>query len=96
MNRFIPRGVATGLLLTGLGGIVAAGQGAQPSTGQPPPAPAPPRVVFDLVALDATGRPVLDLTPDDLQVTVGGQARPVRSLRFAYRGAGAELTAHGW
>jgi hypothetical protein len=53
------------------------------------------RATFDLMAIDAAGRPVLDLSPADLTVAVGGQPRAVRSLRFVFRGAGSEQSARG-
>ena len=57
---------------------------------------APPRVAtFDLVALDNAGKPVLDLTPADLVVAIDGRPAPIRSLRYVFRGAGANELALG-
>jgi hypothetical protein len=66
-------------------GGAASLQDTQPPVGQPRPLGPP----LDVVALDAAGRAVLDLTPADLVVTVDGQPRPVRSLRYVFRGTGA-------
>ena len=60
-----------------------------------PQADTPAPATLDLVVVDAAGRPVLDLAPADLTVTVGGQPRAVRSLRFVFRGAGSEQSARG-
>jgi hypothetical protein len=52
-----------------------------------------PRAAIDIQALDTAGRPVLNLTAADLMVTVDGQPRPIRSLRYVFQGAGAEEAA---
>ena len=51
------------------------------------------RGLVDVQALDTSGRPVLDLKAEDLAVTVDGQPRAVRSVRYVYQGAGAEEAA---
>jgi VWFA-related protein len=57
---------------------------------QPPPA----RTIFiDANVTDDSGRAVTTLRPQDVRVTVDGERRPVVSLRFVYRGPGAETAA---
>lgn len=56
---------------------------------------APPTAVVDVVVLDASGRPLLDLAAGDFLVNVDGQPREVRGSRYVFRGAGAEESARG-
>ena len=91
------RSIVLGLLvacLAGSAGVVARRPEAQQAPATAVSAAATAAVV-DLVALDATGKPVLDLTPAELVITVSGQPRPVTDLRYVYRGAGSELAARG-
>jgi hypothetical protein len=45
---------------------------------------------IDVVALDSSGRQVRDLSPSDVTVRIDGQARKILSLRYVFRGPGAE------
>src|SRR5579864_8466203 len=47
--------------------------------GQTPVEPAK-QVVFDVVALDRAGAPVMDLKPDDFEVRIGHFTVPIESL----------------
>lgn len=68
----------------------------RPATGiHAQPAPPPSTAPLDLVALDAAGKPVLDLSPADISVRIDGQPREIRSLRYVFRGAGADEAASG-
>ena len=54
------------------------------------PAPQESTAWVDVVALDGSGRQVRDLSPADLRVTIDGQPREILSLRYVFRGPGAE------
>jgi VWFA-related protein len=59
---------------------------------RPPPAPQPPQtptfrgvtelVAVDFLAIDADGRPIADLKPGELTLTVDGKPRDIQSLKF--------------
>jgi hypothetical protein len=52
------------------------------------------RTIFiDAGVTDDAGRAVTSLRPEDLRVTVDGEARNIVSLRYVYRGPGAEASA---
>jgi len=73
---------------------LSAGSRVVSSRGQDPPRPQAPSTAFlDVVALDAGGRPVTSLRPEDLRVAIDGEPRRVVSLRYVFRGAGAEAAA---
>jgi hypothetical protein len=56
-------------------------------------AAAPPTIFIDVSVTDDAGRAVTTLRPEDLRVTVDGEARKVVSLRYVYRGPGADTAA---
>jgi hypothetical protein len=55
------------------------------------PTPQDPAAWVDVVALDGSGRQVRDLSQADLQVKIDGQPRTILSLRYVFRGPGAEV-----
>src|ERR1035437_3964540 len=59
---------------------MAFGQRSRPV--EPPPAAAPNPWVVDAVALDAAGRPVVDLTAEDFEVVQGGGARQITNFTW--------------
>ena len=54
---------------------------------------APSTIFIDAAVTDDSGRPVTTLQPADLRVAVDGEPRPVVSLRYVFRGPGAEASA---
>jgi VWFA-related protein len=56
-------------------------------------APAAETIFLDVGVTDDNGRAVTTLQPQDVRVTLDGERRPVVSLRFVYRGPGAETAA---
>src|ERR1035437_9580630 len=60
--------------------LMAFGQRSRPVA--PPAAPAPNPWVVDAVALDASGRPVADLTAEDFEVVQGGSARKITNFTW--------------
>jgi VWFA-related protein len=56
-------------------------------------APTAQTIFIDASVTDDAGRAVTTLRPQDVRVTVDGERRPVVSLRFVYRGPGAETAA---
>jgi hypothetical protein len=56
-------------------------------------AASPPTIFIDVSVTDDTGRAVTTLRSEDLRVTVDGSARKVVSLRYVYRGPGADTAA---
>ena len=60
--------------------LMAFGQRSRPAA--PPAAAAPHPWVIDAVALDASGRPVADLTAEDFEVVQGGGARKITNLTW--------------
>jgi hypothetical protein len=54
-------------------------------------------VLFDFLAIDRAGQPVLDLKADEIQLKIDGRARPVVSLQLVNftEVAGATLTETG-
>jgi VWFA-related protein len=56
-------------------------------------APAAEAIFLDIGVTDDNGRAVTTLQPQDVRVTLDGERRPVVSLRFVYRGPGAETAA---
>jgi hypothetical protein len=55
--------------------------------------PSPSTIFIDASVVDDEGRAVMTLRAQDLRVTVDGTPRPIVSLRFVYRGPGAEAAA---
>jgi hypothetical protein len=81
--------LAAGTLLVTSSGLIASLVRAQTS-----PATSPPATAFvDAVAFDASGRQATDLTVVDLRVSIDGQPRQIVSLRYVFRGPGAESAA---
>ena len=63
-------------------GLMAFGQRSRPAS-PPPPAAAPTSPwVVDAVVLDASGRPVADLTAEDFEVVQGGRARQITNFTW--------------
>src|ERR1035437_8196283 len=60
--------------------LMAFGQRSRPDA--PPPAEALHPWVVDAVALDASGRPVADLTAEDFEVVQGGRARQITNFTW--------------
>ncbi len=78
------------LLFVCLPGALRATQSSVPSSTPDPAARSPvPSLTVDVVAVDGRSRPVLDLGPDDLAVTVDGQPRAVRAVRYVRRAPSA-------
>src|ERR1019366_5301241 len=60
--------------------LMAFGQRDRPAA--PPAAAAQHPLVVDAIALDASGRPVADLTAEDFEVVQGGGAREITNLTW--------------
>ncbi len=65
----------------------AHGQAPAPRTAIPAP------LVVDFVALDTTGKPVADLRPTDVSVSINGRPRALVGLDCVWRGPGADAAA---
>jgi hypothetical protein len=78
-----------------LAGSQAAVVGRRP---QSPPAPSRAAAVLtaEFLVSDGNGRPIVDLRPTEVAVTVDGRPKAVRGLHLLAKGPGAEAAALAW
>jgi len=84
------------VVMAAVAALTAASAGALSARQAPSANSRPVRLTVDFIAADASGMPVLDLQPSDVEVKVNGRARIIRSLRrtvTAPAPANAEITA---